>query len=123
MEMAARFWTVRVCLIVEFDRNGNQASMTNSALGDYMSGKVAHIAGRASENCDLQTTFMVKMHVHRCDRQIMAVVKRPGQPLSQFPFSMIINTDEGTNDRRRIVSLLLNLNLGDSSPGKIANRF
>ena len=55
--------------------------MTNSSLGDDMPGEVAHIAHAASQNRDLQTTVMIEMDVHRYYRQIVATVKRPGQPL------------------------------------------
>jgi hypothetical protein len=53
--------------------------MTNSALGDDTPREVAHVAHRTSQNRDLQTTVVVEMHVHRCHRQIMVVMKRPSQ--------------------------------------------
>ena len=90
-------WLDSVCmlLILELDRNRNQSPVAHTALGNDTPGEVPHVARRTFQNGDLQTTVVVQMHVHRCHRQIMAVVERSHQSLRQLPLPMIINIGEG----------------------------
>jgi hypothetical protein len=70
-----------VFLLLEFDGDRDEPPVTDPALGEEVPRKVAHIAHRALQQGNLETAVMVQMHVHRCNRQIVAVMKRPGQPL------------------------------------------
>ena len=69
---------MRVVLIFEFDRNGNEAPVTNASFGNNMPCEVLDIAHRAPQHRDLHATVVVKVDVHRRDRQMMVGVKGAG---------------------------------------------
>ena len=96
MEMApARLSAMCMHLIFEFDRYSNKASVTDAALGDYMPSELADVAHRAPQHRYLHATVVIKMDMHRRHRQIMVLVKGPGQALRQCALLMIIDVDEG----------------------------
>jgi hypothetical protein len=68
-------------LIFEFDGNGNKASVTHTALGDDMLSEVSDIAHRAPEHRDFHAAVVIKVDVHRRNRQIVVLVKGPSQAL------------------------------------------
>ncbi len=72
---------VLVRLVFKFNRDSNKTSVADPALGNDMGGEVADIAQRPPEDGNLHATDVVEVHVHRCDRQIVVFVKRPGEPL------------------------------------------
>lgn len=95
VEMAsARFGTMGVFLIFEFNGNGDEASVTYATLGDDMLGEIADIVHRAPQHRDLHAAIVIEVDVQRSDRQIMVVMENPGQALRQLTLPVIIDVDE-----------------------------
>ena len=60
----ARPGAVCMRLILELDRNRNQAPVAYAPLGDDLVGEVLHVAGRTFQHGDLQATVVIQMNVH-----------------------------------------------------------
>src|ERR1700730_2732268 len=94
MEMApARLRAMCMHLVFEFDRYSNKASVTDAALGDYIPSELADVTHRAPQHRYLHATVVIKMDMQRRHRQIMVLVKGPGQALRQCALLMIIDVD------------------------------
>jgi hypothetical protein len=117
----ARSRPVQVRLVFEFNRDSNKTSVADPALGNDVGGKAVDVAHLPPENCNLHATDMVEVHVHRCDRQIVVIVKRPDEALRHSPLQMVIYVDEGSHPRSGIVLGVL-LPLGNSRSSEIADR-
>jgi hypothetical protein len=77
----ARLSAMWMLLIFEFNRNSNKASVTHTALGDDMLSEVPDIAHRTPEHRYFDAAVVIKVDVHRRNRQIVVLVKGPGQAL------------------------------------------
>jgi hypothetical protein len=111
-----------MCVFLGFECNGhgNEPSVTHAALGDDLPSKVPDILHCASQHCYLHAAIVIKVDVHRRNRQIMVLVRGPGQPLRQFAVTMIVDVDECCHACLCVVRPLLNLR--NSRSGEIANR-
>jgi hypothetical protein len=116
----AGFRAVQVRLIFKFNRNSNKTSVADPTLGNDVSGEAVDIAHLPPEDCNLHATDVVEVHMHRCDRQIVVIVKRPDEALRHSPLQMVIYIDEGRQPRSGIV-LAVFLPLGNPRAGEIAD--
>jgi hypothetical protein len=112
---------VQVHLIFKFNRNSNKTSVADPALGNDVGGEAVDIAHLPPEDCNLHATDVVEVHVHRCDRQIVVIVKRPDEALRHPPLQMVKYVDEGCHPRSGIVLAVL-LPLGNPRASEIADR-
>jgi hypothetical protein len=117
----AGFRPVQVRLVFKFNRDSNKTSVADPALGNDVGGEAVDIAHLPSEDCNLHATDVVEVHMHRCDRQIVVIVKRPDEALRHSPLQMVIYVDEGRHPRSGIVLAVL-LPLGNSRSSEIADR-
>ena len=85
-----------MCMLPSFEFNGhsNEPSMTYAALGNDMPSEVPDILHRAPQHRYFHATIVIKVNVHRRNRQIMVLVRGPGQALRQFAVVMIVDVDE-----------------------------
>jgi hypothetical protein len=111
-----------MCMFLGFECNGhsNEPSVTYATLRDNLPSEVPHILHRAPQHRYLHATVVIKVDVHRHNRQIMVLVRGPGQALRQFAVVMIVDVDE----RRHacLCALRRLLHLCNSRSGEITNR-
>jgi len=81
-------------LMFKFDRNSNKASVTDAALADNMPGETPDFVHRAPQHRYLHAAVVIKVDMYCRHRQVMVLVKGPGQALRQCTLLMIVYIDE-----------------------------
>jgi hypothetical protein len=89
-----RLSPMRMLLSFECNGHSNEPPVTYAALGDDMPSEVPEVVHRTPQHRHLHATIVIKVDVHRRNRQIMVLVRAPGQPLRQFAVVMIVDVDE-----------------------------
>ena len=84
-----------------------------------MPSEVPEVVHLTPQHRYLHATIVIKVDVHRRNRQIMVLVRAPGQPLRQFAIVMIVDVDECCHAWLWVVALLLDL--GNSRSSEIAD--
>jgi hypothetical protein len=75
----SRLGAVSMLLIFEFNRNGNNASVSDASLGDHMPSEMLDVAHRSPQYRYLHAAVVIKVDVHCGNRQIVMLVKGLGQ--------------------------------------------
>ena len=85
---------VGMCFLFHFDRDGHEAAMPHSPLGDDMFGEMMNFARFSAQQRNFHAAGMVEMNLHGGDRQIVMMVMRLGKTIRELPHGMIVNIDE-----------------------------
>ena len=86
VKMLAGGSVVAMSMRLGFQRDRNEAHLPvrDAALGNDALGEVSHRLGLPMQNRHLETIFMVEMHMHGRNMEMMVIVMRAGQPFRQF---------------------------------------
>ena len=80
--------------LFHFDRDGHEAAMPHSPLGDDMFGEMMNFARFSAQQRDFHAAGMVEMNLHGGDRQIVMMVMRLGKTIRELPHGMIVDIYE-----------------------------
>ena len=79
------------------DRNDVDLSVTHTLLGNQGSRKLGDPTGRTAQNECLDAIIVIKMGMHRRQREVVVVVLRIHEPTSQMPLVMIVDVAHGSD--------------------------
>ena len=84
MRMAARaFARKRVGLMMDFYRNHIEAPVAYAAFSDQVVGKLLHVSVVAPQNGNFHAGVVIKVNVHRRQRDVVMFMKRIDQAIGQ----------------------------------------
>lgn len=88
---------------IRIDRHQIHQTMPNARFRADFLGEAAHILGRATQKQGFQTVFMIEVHVHGTDNQIVRMMLQMCQSLREVPFVMVIDIGKTGNAMRRLI--------------------
>lgn len=92
--------------LAQVDADEIEPAMTHTAFGDDLLGELPHSFCRAFEGSNLEALFVVEVHMHGSDREIVVFMQQARQALGQLSFMMVIDVGQ-TRDAQTVAVVSL----------------